>query len=401
VLFAVLIEFVGAAAEPAPKDDGNPLKSPITFYLAKGGKDACGPGCSEWIAAEGEFDLDSPSRLRALLARTRAPAPPIFFNSGGGLLDQAVSIGRLLRARGMTAGVSKTIPEGCRGASEETCLSLKKGHGPLEAELQSLAHCSSACVYALIGGKVRLVPPGAALGVHSTRLVRIRRSDRQIRIPRPDELSPQEKREAANRQQQIRAYVREMGVDQKLVDIAEQIAHDKVHRLSRTQMAALGIDARPYLETRWMLVEVPSKRPYVAKFISEARGSEPADFRTTVVQFSCAARTRAAIYYLRSLAAGEAGWPMKFVFSIGERNLDLSPSRSPMKLNWLETESAFAFGHDYVPFDVLLSAGDESSIDVQQTDPGMPARPPHRFKISNQGLARSIETLRGRCEKAS
>jgi len=34
-------------------------REPLTFFLAKGGRNACGPGCSEWIAAEGNFDKEA------------------------------------------------------------------------------------------------------------------------------------------------------------------------------------------------------------------------------------------------------------------------------------------------------------------------------------------------------
>ena len=30
---------------------------PMIFFVAKGEPNACGPGCSEWIAAEGTFDV--------------------------------------------------------------------------------------------------------------------------------------------------------------------------------------------------------------------------------------------------------------------------------------------------------------------------------------------------------
>ena len=37
---------------------------------------------------------------------------PIFFNSDGGLVSQAVQIGLILRENRMTAGVARTVPEG-------------------------------------------------------------------------------------------------------------------------------------------------------------------------------------------------------------------------------------------------------------------------------------------------
>src|SRR5688572_27320533 len=43
-------------------------KRPMVFFLAKGPPDSCGPGCSEWIAAEGAFVLGTAQRFRDFLA---------------------------------------------------------------------------------------------------------------------------------------------------------------------------------------------------------------------------------------------------------------------------------------------------------------------------------------------
>src|SRR2546430_13501451 len=48
--------------------------------------------------------------FRSVLAKRDLP---IFFNSDGGLVSQAVLIGVLLRENRMTAGVARTVPEGC------------------------------------------------------------------------------------------------------------------------------------------------------------------------------------------------------------------------------------------------------------------------------------------------
>src|SRR5262249_61647097 len=57
---------------------------PIVFFTAKGEPNACGPGCSEWIAAEGTIDPGAEDRLRALLKRLGGRKPPIYFHSPGG-----------------------------------------------------------------------------------------------------------------------------------------------------------------------------------------------------------------------------------------------------------------------------------------------------------------------------
>jgi hypothetical protein len=49
-------------------------------------------GCSEWIAAEGFFDLSSAQRLRSFLQRHSKRKLPIYFQSSGGIMGQALAI---------------------------------------------------------------------------------------------------------------------------------------------------------------------------------------------------------------------------------------------------------------------------------------------------------------------
>ena len=152
-----------------------PRFAPLVFYVARA-TGGCGEGCDEWIAAEGGFDLGSADRLRAFLRKFPGRTPPIYFQSPGGIQEEAIAIGRLMHARGMTAGVARTLPFGCAPGKEngERCLALKRSGQPVAAELRSTgASCSSACVYALLGARIRLVPPDARLGVHASRRVHV------------------------------------------------------------------------------------------------------------------------------------------------------------------------------------------------------------------------------------
>src|SRR5882757_3628998 len=140
------------SSNPATKaKENSAFGAPMVFYLAKGEADVCGPGCNEWIVAEGSFDLGAAQRLRSLLTRLGKRKLPILFHSPGGLGNVAMAMGRLLREREMTAGVSQTIPDGCVAASEQACQVLKRSGQTLTAELRSRGgFCASACVYALI-----------------------------------------------------------------------------------------------------------------------------------------------------------------------------------------------------------------------------------------------------------
>ena len=71
---------------------GSPPDAMI-FYVAHGPAGACGPGCSDWIAAEGTVQWDSYKRLIAILDRQAGHKLPLVIHSrGASNLNVAVSI---------------------------------------------------------------------------------------------------------------------------------------------------------------------------------------------------------------------------------------------------------------------------------------------------------------------
>ncbi|MBR0817398.1 hypothetical protein [Bradyrhizobium liaoningense] len=94
---------------------GSPPDAMI-FYVAHGPAGACGPGCSDWIAAEGTVQWDSYKRLIAILDRQAGHKLPLVIHSwGGSNLNVAVSMGRILRDRGLDATAGATEVEACAG----------------------------------------------------------------------------------------------------------------------------------------------------------------------------------------------------------------------------------------------------------------------------------------------
>src|SRR5690348_5477684 len=69
---------------------------PIVFFVAKGDANACGAGCSEWIAAEGTIDSGADGRLRALLNKLGKRKLQVYFHSPGGTIPGGLTIGRIL-----------------------------------------------------------------------------------------------------------------------------------------------------------------------------------------------------------------------------------------------------------------------------------------------------------------
>ncbi len=180
-----------------------------------GDEDSCGPNCSEWIAAEGAFDPGSATRLKKFLAQLGDRNLPIFFDSPGGVVAQALAIGRILREREMTAGVARTISADCGVLGRAACDKLKRSGKKLKSDLVTVrAQCNSACVYALAGAKVRQVLPGAHLGIHADKLVRIYNDGRMV-APTRSQLSPREKKPDRRRPQAAQELHRRNGPERR------------------------------------------------------------------------------------------------------------------------------------------------------------------------------------------
>src|SRR3954447_23492267 len=162
VLALVAAGAVQAQQRPPIGAFGSPPDAMI-FYVAHGPTGACGPGCSDWIAAEGAVQWDSYKRLIAILDRQAGHKLPLVIDSrGGSNLNVAVSIGRILRDRGLDTIAGVTVVEACAGKPEDACFALKRPGGPLEAKVTLPdPACDFACVLMLAGGVHRGLPQGA------------------------------------------------------------------------------------------------------------------------------------------------------------------------------------------------------------------------------------------------
>jgi len=153
-----------AAAQTSSRPPIGVFGSPpdaMIFYVAHGAADACGPGCSDWIAAEGTVQWDTFKRLLAILDRQAGRRLPLVIHSWGqSNLNVATSLGRILRDHGIDTTEGATEVEACKDKSEADCFALKRPGGPLDAGInQSATSCDLACVLILAGGVHRSLPP--------------------------------------------------------------------------------------------------------------------------------------------------------------------------------------------------------------------------------------------------
>jgi hypothetical protein len=268
----------------------------MVFFLAKGDSDACGPGCGEWIAADGAIDGGAPQRLGALLAKLNRSGKrtlPIYFSSPGGNVDASLALGRLMRAQKMKAAIGRTIPQGCdpNAARDKACDAIMRSGRELTGELRTNgAACVSACVYAFIGAAEREVPPGASLGVHSMQITRtmIRKNlEGRILAMSKSKITGDvpDIREAHKR---VAQYAAEMSIGRDLVDAAAAIPFEKVRALTRAEIVRFGIDKREFAQSGWVREANPtSGRVGLIKFMIRPDLDEPQQYRMALMRLSC------------------------------------------------------------------------------------------------------------------
>jgi hypothetical protein len=193
---------------------GSPPDAMI-FYVARGSAGACGPGCSEWIAAEGTVQWDTHKRLINILDRQAGRKLPVVIHTWGeSNLNVATSLGRILRGRGIDATMGPTDVEACRGKTEADCFAFKRPGGPIEAKLKVPEEpCDLACVLILAGGVHRTLPAGtkvvlSGMAIHNRLAPNVSSNERVGATARFDEL--------------FRIYLRDMGVETELLDIVDK-----------------------------------------------------------------------------------------------------------------------------------------------------------------------------------
>ena len=280
-----------ATAFCAPASAQQAPRHPMIFFLAKGGPDACGPGCSEWIAAEGEFGSDTLGRFNSFLHAINRTDLTVFFHSPGGFGNVAIAVGHKLRGWRIAAGVGRTLVKGCNeGPPDEACLVLMQSEQQLDAELRfDGTICASACVFAFAGAPVRQVSELAKLGIHASRF-----GDRQWGI----DTTAVEQAARERSRDSTQHYFVSMGIDGSLVEEAEKTPHHGVHWLSRDEIARFGLIAKDGFETGWTLAGNPL---VVMKALSRATP------RTTIFKVKCHTDERAQIVVRRELPDEELG----------------------------------------------------------------------------------------------
>jgi hypothetical protein len=204
LLFGTAGTIPGAAAE-----------EPMSFQLVTLGSAHCQDHCPQVVFAQGQIDEAAAGNLLRFVHDNLGGEHlhgVVLLDSPGGHVVAAMELGLTIRKLGMAVIVARP---GGQSAQDGSLFS---------------GHCYSACVYALMGGKKRVIPPQSRVGVHRMFNYTTSFSLADGGFVRERYLDDGDMR------RRLAHYTRAMGVDSTLIDLAERTSPDFIHVLTPAEI---------------------------------------------------------------------------------------------------------------------------------------------------------------------
>ncbi|GLH81005.1 hypothetical protein SSBR45G_59140 [Bradyrhizobium sp. SSBR45G] len=304
--------------------------APISFALVRGTADACGAGCDSWIAAEGTIDLGAAARFRKFMEQIGESKLPIYFNSPGGILEQALAIGTLLRERKAVVRVGRTTLRECGFETQdgETCTRLKQSGRELHGEVWTRgAMCDSACPFLILGAPIREIAPDATLAVHAPRVFRNYTGG----LPTDEVRGQALQQDMARLDRMVLDYISELGADPRLWTVSRSVPFEGMRNLTREEIARFALDRRERIESPWMFEVVD--RGVASKTILVRKEGE-ASFRATRLRLVCFNQDRFELDVERNAPSGAGSASLALVSREVRLNFLSPPRRSDSGETW-------------------------------------------------------------------
>jgi hypothetical protein len=187
--------------------------APMRFHLARVEGRNCGADCPQIIVAEGVIEQDTPQEFIDFVksaAEERGARGVVLLSSPGGRVVASMELGAELRKMRAAVIVARSLRAGGR-------------------DLTAAGQCMSACVYAMMGGIKRIVPPESRVGIHRMSREEASGVGRDARVATRSFASGDMVTALAD-------YAAQMGVNPDVIRTAERISPDQIHILTSTEL---------------------------------------------------------------------------------------------------------------------------------------------------------------------
>jgi hypothetical protein len=203
-------------------------------------------GCEPYLLAEGAIVGDTPERFRDALqvVQMRGQQPRIQFNSRGGNLQSGMRLGRMIREAGLDTYIGGPYLELSRPGEPARVLAPR----PV---------CYSACAYAFLGGVSRSVAEGGSYGLHQFYGAEGDVGDSRTQVMMAE----------------LAAYLDEMGVERRFLDLAATTAPETITRLSPGTARQLNVDNQEPPRGAWRIAATDQGQ-VVASVTQQAAGRD-------------------------------------------------------------------------------------------------------------------------------
>ena len=195
----------------------------MSFRVVSVSSGGCGANCPQVIAAQGEIGPETPDAFVAFVrenARGGNLHGIVLLDSPGGKVVASMELGQAIRKLGMAVIVARPA------ADQSRTMALVSGR------------CYSACVYALMGGRRRVIPPQSSVGIH-----RMFNYSTSFDIAEGG-LVRERNYDDGGMLQTLSRYAAMMGVSTELVKLAERTSPDKLYVLTGTDIARWRLGSR-------------------------------------------------------------------------------------------------------------------------------------------------------------
>ena len=187
----------------------------MSFHAVRlGSPRVCGDTCPAAIEAVGQITPDTPDRFLAFLRGQGGDGPNIVVldSPGGGVLA-SMELGITLRQVGATAIVARVAVD------DEGEVVMAGGQ------------CYSACVYAFVGARHRIVPNRSRIGIHRMFLM-----EERVDASGGTTLVRRRHFDDGDARTMLMRYTGRMGVSPGLIEAAERVPSDNLRIVSRAEL---------------------------------------------------------------------------------------------------------------------------------------------------------------------
>lgn len=235
------LPFATALAEPAVPDEPRSMRFE---WVREGPAEACSTGCRAWVTASGPITKESLKDFAFISEVKDLRGATLVLDSGGGSVLASLELGRKVRALGMTTTVGRVIKFDTPPGVEQS------------GRLSPRGECASMCVFVLLGGVKRTIPPEARILVHQI-WPGAKRYDATAETYTAEEMV-RVQRDVGR----IASYTVEMGGDIALFELAMRIPPwERLRSLSPGELRRVGLQTAETVELRSSGATTATNRP--------------------------------------------------------------------------------------------------------------------------------------------